>query len=97
MNKDAFRDMMIKHRKLNLPKEPLLSHAVLGEGWRDASEKAPEHKRVLGWLDDGTHKYYEFICYVKISDREGWVRISSGLFINYVKAWMPLPDPPSFA
>ena len=71
------------------------SNTDLSDGWQDASIKAPEHKRVLGWLNDGSHSYYDFIGYVKTNNKEGWVRLSSGLFIDeYVLAWHTLPDPP---
>ena len=67
---------------------PIASHAVLGEGWRDARKELPEHEDyylvATHWCPIDGYKY-AVIKYNKGSDI--W---------NNFKAWRKI-DPPAFA
>ena len=70
--------------------EPLSSHAVLDEGWRDATEKVPK----LGQLVLGYHKADKIRIYTYYQG--GFGNPIIGEYRGPVTHWRPLPDPPAF-
>ena len=77
--------------------EPLSSHAVLYDGWRDVRNELPDVGREVLVYSAGA---YCVMMRLKYTSPKGETRIkwSDGnrSYIG-VDAWMPLPDPPAFA
>jgi hypothetical protein len=71
-----------------IDENPISSHAVFGDGWRDAMKETPQTR---GYYLCYTEKQYNRYVIALWNDFM-W----SGVCYE-VKAWMALPDPPAFA
>ena len=81
--------------------EPLSSHAVLSDGWRDARKELPKNTLdVLICVQHGTRFQYVKNSYVVgcyVDDSEYYWQYYGKADWDKVIAWRPLPDPPVFA